>query len=135
MFAVKCRRHRGGGVSKVAHNTRKPYRTQMFAARLACPRPSSWVWLAPIFLVGLASSFAPASRAQVGGRTQSTSPMPAEDTLVTVVVSVRELGGGPLQGSAVVKLSSDFKGLHLTQPTRDAGNATFPSVRTGDYQV
>jgi tetratricopeptide (TPR) repeat protein len=93
------------------------------------------VWLAPIFLVGLASSFAPVSRAQAGGRTQSTSPMPAEDTLVTVVVSVRELGGGPLQGNAIVKLSSDFKGLHLTQPTRDAGNATFPSVRTGDYQV
>ncbi|MBV9885028.1 MAG: tetratricopeptide repeat protein [Acidobacteria bacterium] len=40
-----------------------------------------------------------------------------------------------MQGNAVVKLSSDFKGTHLTAVTRDAGNATFPSLHTGDYQI
>jgi TolA-binding protein len=57
------------------------------------------------------------------------------EMLVTVVVSVRERGGMPLQGSAFVKLSSDFIGLHLTAPTQDGGAATFPSIRTGDYQL
>jgi Flp pilus assembly protein TadD len=55
--------------------------------------------------------------------------------LVSVVVSVREIGGAPLQGNAVVKLNSDFSGVHLTAPTQDAGNATFPPVRAGDYQI
>jgi Flp pilus assembly protein TadD len=135
MFALKCRSYRCGGVFKVAHNTRKPDRTRVSVARLACPRPGLWAVPAWIFLVCLASLFAPILRAQGGGRVQSASPIPAEDALVTVVVSVRELGGGPLQGNAIVKLSSDFKGLHLTQPTRDAGSATFPPVRTGDYQI
>ena len=60
--------------------------------------------------------------------------LPAE-MLVTVVVSVRELGGMPLQGSAFVKLSSDFSGVHLTAPTQDGGAATFPSIRAGEYQI
>ena len=60
--------------------------------------------------------------------------MPA-DLLVNVVVSVRETGGMPLQGSAFVKISSDFSGVHLTAPTRDGGAATFPSIRAGDYQI
>jgi tetratricopeptide (TPR) repeat protein len=72
---------------------------------------------------------------------RSPSPGPGQggglpaDMLVTVVVSVRELGGMPLQGSAFVKLSSDFSGVHLTAPTQDGGAATFPSIRAGDYQV
>ena len=84
------------------------------------------------------------SHAQVGVRNQTgagsggAAPqgggLPA-DMLVTVVVSVREFGGAPLQGSAVVRLSSDFSGIHLTAPTQDAGNATFPPVRAGDYQI
>jgi tetratricopeptide (TPR) repeat protein len=78
---------------------------------------------------------APSSRAQFGGRSQSTNPFPAEDAFVTVVVNVREMGGGPLQGNAIVKLTSDFKGLHLTQATQDAGKATFPPVKSGDYQI
>jgi Flp pilus assembly protein TadD len=45
------------------------------------------------------------------------------------------LTGAPLQGSAVVRLSSDFRGIHLTAPTQDAGAATFPSVRAGEYQI
>jgi hypothetical protein len=84
---------------------------------------------------------APASSAQINGRTPpggfgGVSPQGgASDTFVTVVVSVRELTGAPLQGSAVVKLSSDFRGIHLTAPTQDAGAATFPSVRAGEYQI
>jgi tetratricopeptide (TPR) repeat protein len=118
------------GVSKVVDNTRKLPRTLLFRARLTC---RALTRLAPLFLLVCLS--APVSHAQFGGRTQSASPIPAEDAFVTVVVSVRELGGGPLQGHAVVKMSSDFKGLHLTQSTQDAGNATFPPVRTGDYQI
>ena len=57
------------------------------------------------------------------------------ESLATVVVSVRESGGMPLQGSAFVKLSSDFSGIHLTAPTRDGGAATFPSIRAGEYEV
>jgi tetratricopeptide (TPR) repeat protein len=85
-----------------------------------------------------------ASRAQVGVRNQTgagsggAAPqgggLPA-DMLVSVVVSVREFGGGPLQGNPIVKLSSDFSGVHLTAPTQDGGNATFPPVRAGDYQI
>ena len=82
----------------------------------------------------LSCLFAPASRAQFGGR-QTTGPIPAEDSFVTIVVSVRELGGGPLAGNALVKVTSDFKGVRMIQPTRDAGSATFPPVRTGDYQI
>ena len=97
---------------------------------------SSLFGAAPAFLALLLlfSIFAPASRAQFGGR-QTTTVIPAEDAFVTIVVSVREMGGGPLQGNAIVKLSSDFKGIHVTESTQDAGNATFPPVRTGDYQI
>ena len=54
---------------------------------------------------------------------------------VTVVISVRENGGAPLQGNAIVKLSSDFSGIHLTAPTQTSGAATFTSVKAGDYQI
>ncbi len=105
-------------------NTPRFRRFWHFATGVAC--------IAALFGFGLS---APVSGAQVGSRSQSSSGFPADDALVTVVVSVRELGGGPLQGNAVVKLSSDVKGTHLTAVTRDAGNATFPSLHTGDYQI
>jgi TolA-binding protein len=57
------------------------------------------------------------------------------EMLVTVIVSVRENGGTPIQGNAFVKLSSDFSGVHLTAPTQDGGAATFPAIRAGDYQL
>src|ERR1700730_6192318 len=78
--------------------------------------------------------------ASVSGLAQRTQPpgqgggLPA-DLLLNAVVSVRETGGMPLQGSAFVKISSDFSGVHLTAPTRDGGAATFPSIRAGDYQI
>jgi TolA-binding protein len=83
-------------------------------------------------LAGLVCGPALAQRApQSGGQNGGLPP----DMLVTVIVSVRELGGTPLQGSAFVRLSSDFSGVHLTAPTQDAGAATFPAVRAGDYQI
>ena len=111
-------------MSQVVDNTDKSSRNSLRGAA-----PAS---LALVFLFGL---FAPASRAQFGGRSQNTNPFPAQDALVTVVVNVREMGGGPLEGGAFVKLTSDFKGLHLTSSTHDAGAATFPSVSSGDYQI
>jgi Flp pilus assembly protein TadD len=83
----------------------------------------------------------PASHGQrtappVGGPLgKTTGGFSDQDALVSVLVSVRENGGAPLQGNAIVKMSSDFKGIHLTQSTQDAGNATFPPVRTGDYKI
>jgi len=66
---------------------------------------------------------------------KTTGGFSDQDASVSVLVSVRENGGAPLQGYAIVKMSSDFKGIHLTQSTQDAGNATFPPVRTGDYKI
>ena len=120
------------GVSKVTEKTRKFLRILPFGTGGAC--------LALCCLCVLS----PAAQAQVGARNptgQGSGGAPPQggglpaDMLVTVVVSVREFGGAPLQGNAVVKLSSDFSGVHLTQPTQDAGNATFPSVRAGDYKI
>ena len=54
---------------------------------------------------------------------------------VTVVVSVRELNGMPLPGNAFVKLSSNFTGVHLTAPTQDGSNATFPNIQGGEYEI
>ena len=96
----------------------------------------------PAFLpamLGLALLFAMTpspSLAQHTGPSGSGSQggLPAE-MLVTVVVSVRENTGMPIQGSAFVKLSSDFSGVHVTAPTQDGSAATFPSIRAGDYQL
>lgn len=67
-----------------------------------------------------------------GGATSGGLP---QDLLVTVVVSVRENTGVPIQGNAFVKISSDFSGIHLTSPTQDNAAATFPSIRVGDYEI
>jgi TolA-binding protein len=56
-------------------------------------------------------------------------------TFATMLVSVRSSGGGPISGGAFVSISSDFTSVHQTAPTRDAGTATFPNIRTGDYNV
>jgi tetratricopeptide (TPR) repeat protein len=95
-------------------------------------------------LLGLLCCAPSAIRAQGGTRNQTgagsggAAPqgggLPA-DMMVSIIVSVREFGGASLQGNAIVKLSSDFSGVHLTAPAQDGGNATFPPVRTGDYQI
>jgi hypothetical protein len=88
---------------------------------------------APLVLAALLLAFmttpALAQRVTVGGPGAGVT----QEMLVTVVVSVRENGGMPIQGSAFVKLSSDFSGVHITAPTRDGGAATFPAVRAGEY--
>jgi Flp pilus assembly protein TadD len=101
-------------------------------------------FLGILFLLLFGLSLCPhAARAQVGVRVPNpvgpSGPgqgggLPQE-MLVTVVVSVRENGGAPLEGSAIVKLNSDFSGLHLTAPTQESGAATFSSVRSGEYQI
>ncbi len=74
-----------------------------------------------------------AQQPRLGGA--PSGPGLPQDLLVTVVVSVREISGLPIQGSAFVKLNSDFSGVHLTAPTMDASSATFPSVRAGEYEI
>ena len=64
-----------------------------------------------------------------GGQPQSS------EVPVTVVVSVRESSGMPLPGNALVKLSSNFSGLHITAPTRDGSTATFSNIQGGEYDV
>jgi TolA-binding protein len=88
--------------------------------------------LSVTLLAGLACGSALGQGASQSGGSHGGLP---SDMMVTVVVSVRERGGTPLQGSAFVKLSSDFSGVHLTAPTQSAGAATFPPVRAGDYQI
>jgi Flp pilus assembly protein TadD len=119
------------GVSIVTAKTRNSLRIPLFGTGTSC---------LALFCLGILSS--PAARGQVGAPSPNgvgphntpQAGLPAE-LLVSVVVSVRENGGAPLQGSAVVKLNSDFSGIHLTAATQDAGNATFPGVRAGDYQI
>jgi tetratricopeptide (TPR) repeat protein len=83
--------------------------------------------LVPAFsLVAATTAFAQSP----GGR-----PMAAGETYTTIVVSVRENTGAPLQNGAFVRLSSDFGGLRLTATTQDGGAATFPSIRSGEYLV
>jgi Tfp pilus assembly protein PilF len=115
----------------VAEMMRKSFRVRLLGGGSVC-----------MALVCLFALFAPASSAQIGvqspngvGPHNVQSGGLSQEMLVTVVVSVRENGGTPLQGSAVVKLNSDFSGVHLTASTQDAGNATFPPVRAGDYQI
>jgi Carboxypeptidase regulatory-like domain len=62
-------------------------------------------------------------------------PVAAGETYATIVVSVRENTGAPLQNGPFVRLSSDFSGLRLTATTQDGGASTFPSIRSGEYQV
>jgi Flp pilus assembly protein TadD len=136
----------GAGRARIQTNRAARQHVNIFDAGLARTRifRTGTACLAILCLLYLLCLSAPTSRAQGGVRSQTgagsggAAPqgggLPA-DMLVTVVVSVREFGGAPLQGNAVVKLSSDFSGVHLTAPTQDAGNATFPPVRAGDYQI
>jgi Flp pilus assembly protein TadD len=103
------------------------------------PFRSGWACLA-LFCLCVIFLCAPDARAQRTTLAPIVTPnrtggFSDQDAYVSVMVSVRENGGAPLQGNAVIKMSSDFKGVHLTQSTQDAGDATFPSVRTGDYKI
>lgn len=112
--------------------TRKLHRTRFFSV----PGARWFRFLRTVALLAAVAVAAPtfAQRNANPNQGQNGAGLPA-DMLVSVVVSVREFGGAPLQGNAVVKLSSDFSGVHLTAPAQDGGNATFPSVRAGEYQI
>ncbi len=53
----------------------------------------------------------------------------------TVVVSVRELSGSPLEAPAFVHLYSPTSIVNLTAPTQERSQAVFNNVDSGDYQV
>lgn len=74
---------------------------------------------------------APPSGAQRGPQ---SSGMPSEMP-VTLVVSVRENTGAPLDTGAFVKVSAAGGSLNITSATRDAGTATFPNMRSGEYDI
>ena len=86
--------------------------------------------LLPLCLLNAGALFG--QRPTPSGRGPAPSLM---ESPVTVVVSVRETNGMPLPGNAFVKLYSNFSGVHLTAPTQDGSNATFPSIQGGEYEV
>jgi len=69
------------------------------------------------------------------GRDNASATMPMEQQGVTLLVSVRELNGTPLDIGAMVTLNSYAGEVHVTNSTRDGGTAAFPNTRTGDYNV
>ena len=69
-----------------------------------------------------------------GPRDGQINGMPMERPL-TLLVSVRESTGMPLQNGALVRLSSVAGSLHLTSATQESGTATFPDVKAGDYEI
>jgi tetratricopeptide (TPR) repeat protein len=60
---------------------------------------------------------------------------PVQPDGVTLLVSVREPNGTPLDIGALVTLNSFAGEMHVTSATRDGGTASFPDVRAGDYNV
>jgi tetratricopeptide (TPR) repeat protein len=69
------------------------------------------------------------------GRGTSDGSMPAEQQSFTLLVSVREPSGAPVDMGAIVKLDSYAGVVHVTTSTRDAGTAVFQGIRPGDYNV
>ncbi len=65
-----------------------------------------------------------------GARMNANNERPAQ-----VNVNVRDFRGLPLEGSAMVHLSSTVKNFDMTLPTREAAIASFPSVTPGEYQL
>ena len=59
-----------------------------------------------------------------------TPPQP-----VAVKVSVRDMRGNPLDGSAYVHLHSMVRSFDMRLPTRETSTAEFPSVMPGDYEI
>ena len=57
------------------------------------------------------------------------------DHNVTLLVSVRENTGAPLDMGAIVKLDSYAGVIHATSTTRDGGTAMFANIGPGDYNV
>ena len=69
------------------------------------------------------------------GRDNSGGAMPMEQQGVTLLVSVREPNGTPLDMGAIVTLQAYVGALRVTSSTRDAGTASFPNIPPGDYNV
>lgn len=67
-----------------------------------------------------------------GGRPANLDDMSSP---VLVQVSVREMNGMPLPGSALVRLYSDVRPINLTSMTQDGATASFPDVLPGEYEI
>jgi tetratricopeptide (TPR) repeat protein len=90
-----------------------------------------------VFFLAHISAFAqhPSPPQSAGGQRGIPSSQMPMDTSVTLLVSVRENTGMPLQVGAFVMLSSIAGSLHVTAATQDAGTAVFPDVKAGEYDV
>jgi tetratricopeptide (TPR) repeat protein len=96
-----------------------------------------FIFLASFFSLVQTSAFPqrPSPPQSGGGQRGIPSTQMPTDVPVTLLVSVRENTGMPLQVGAFVKLSSIAGSLHVTAATQDAGTAVFPDVRAGEYEV
>src|SRR5271156_6657332 len=54
---------------------------------------------------------------------------------VTVVISVRDKNGGPVDNPAIVRFFSNFSSFNVTTTTREGASVTFPNVLEGEYEV
>ncbi len=54
---------------------------------------------------------------------------------LTLLVSVREVSGLPLERQAVVRLSTPLGGQNSMAITKDGSTATFPNIKGGDYEI
>jgi Tfp pilus assembly protein PilF len=57
------------------------------------------------------------------------------DRSLTLLVSVRERSGIPLEVGATVRLASVLGGQSLLSMTQDVATATFPNVQGGEYEI
>jgi len=84
----------------------------------------------PYSLIALILWLAPAASAQ-----EPASVEPISSGRGTLVVIVRQTNGTPLNGFATVRLNSVSGAINLMHQTREGGQATFPNLPVGDYQV
>ncbi len=100
-------------------------------------RPGKPTRLLALFVSALLFAMAAnPSRAQRTGPSQVPgNPNLQVEVFLTLLVNVRESTGMPLQAGAFVKISSTSPVVHATAPTQDASTATFPNIRTGEYDV
>jgi|HubBroStandDraft_6_1064221.scaffolds.fasta_scaffold02290_4 Flp pilus assembly protein TadD len=54
---------------------------------------------------------------------------------VTVVISVRDKNGGPVDNPAIVRFFSNFSSFNVTTTTREGASVTFPNILEGEYEV
>ena len=89
--------------------------------------------LSSFLLLCLFVSIPAIGQSRGGGVSQAQGTDP--ESLLTLLVSVREQNGLPLSHQAIVRLSGNLGGLSHIAVTQDAGTASFQNVKGGDYTV